>query len=491
MIGATVQTRTIRLPYPHQGQQIVRRQERRFNWLCAGRRWRKTTLAMSIAVERAARGQRIVWGAPTYEQSTIGLEETRKAARDVAKFNLSRREAVFPTGGRILYRSLDDPDNVRGHTADGIVIDEVQKVKPAAYYEVLRPMLMDTGGWLWAIGTSNGLDWFWQERERAKTLEDSRAWSAPTLGAQIITERDGKGNPTSRYLLRQEHPLENPFVPFSEIDLLFNTTAEHVFRREILSDDEAAPGGLVYDVWVDNWDALERAKEADMVRDIALKTGAWPLPPALEIMTHGTTARGVQVGNVTPEADYVAGAGTLFWFIDDGYSAGSASATGGIDRQTGHYVADSHPRVFLLAQQKPTGHIDIFAEHWACLRLDDAHIAEVKELGYPLPDYAAVDKSAAALKGRLQEGGIYTRNGPADVLESIKVARGFIGPDEENGVRLLRVHPRCRHLRADMLLYRWAEVNKDNISNVQKPIKQYDHGPDALRYGLWTLRRER
>ena len=177
----------IRLPYPHLGQQTVRRQARRFNWLAAGRRWRKTTMAMTISVESAAAGQTVIWGAPTYNQVRIGMEETRRAAAGVADFNLSRMEVSFPLGGRILFRSLDNPDNARGLTGDGIVIDEAGIAKPYAWYEVLRPMLIDTGGWLWAIGTPNGRNWFWTESMAALDRADAMAWQVPTLGVENQT----------------------------------------------------------------------------------------------------------------------------------------------------------------------------------------------------------------------------------------------------------------------------------------------------------------
>ena len=151
MIGDTPK---IKLPYPHPGQQAVRAASRRFNWLSAGRRWRKTTLAMAIAVEAAVTGQQIVWGAPTHDQVRIGWNETKQAAGGIFNFTVQRGMAEHPSsGGAIIYRSLDDPDNARGHTADGVVIDEVGDVKAAAWYEVLRPMLIDTGGWAWSMGT--------------------------------------------------------------------------------------------------------------------------------------------------------------------------------------------------------------------------------------------------------------------------------------------------------------------------------------------------
>lgn len=103
-------------------------------------------------MEAAAVGRQIVWGAPVYDQVRVGFIEAKKAIGNVGKENTTHLEITFPsTGGRILFRSLDDPDNVRGHTADGVVIDEAAMVNPSAWHDVLRPMLMDTQGWAWLI----------------------------------------------------------------------------------------------------------------------------------------------------------------------------------------------------------------------------------------------------------------------------------------------------------------------------------------------------
>jgi len=217
----------IRLPYPHRGQQIVRQQAQRFNWLAAGRRWRKTTLGMSIAVEAAVQGQSIVWGAPTFDQVRIGWGEMRHGVGTAARFTQQRMVAEFPTGGRVIFRSLDDPDNARGHTADGVIIDEVEKVKAEAWYEVLRPMLIDTGGWAWGMGTPLGRNWFWKEHVGSADREDTMAWQIPTVGCEVA---DGAGR-----LIRKPHPLENPDIPFSEIEQMFQTVSLRTFRQEILA----------------------------------------------------------------------------------------------------------------------------------------------------------------------------------------------------------------------------------------------------------------
>lgn len=225
----------IRLPHPHAGQKAVRRQEKRFNWLAAGRRWRKTTLVMSICVEAALKGGTYIWGAPTFDQARIGFEETRYACGGAVDFNISRMMATFPRyGGRIVFRSLDTPDNARGWSANGVAIDEAGAVKPQAWYEVLRPMLIDTGGWFWGVGTPLGRNWFWHEHLAARESDDSMAWHIPVLGVKI----------TENGLVRDPNPLENPDIDFKEIEQLYRTMPERVFRQEILAEFTEDGGGV-------------------------------------------------------------------------------------------------------------------------------------------------------------------------------------------------------------------------------------------------------
>lgn len=230
----TVGDREILLPYPHPGQQTVRTQAKRFNWLSAGRRWRKTTLAMAIAVEAAAGGKRVIWGAPVFDQVRLAWDETRRAALGVADFNMSRMTVTFPGGGELLYRSLDSPDNVRGHTADGVVMDECGDLRPEAWYEVLRPMLIDTQGWAWGVGTPKGRNWFYIEHQNARDRPDSASWQAPTLGVRR----------TEAGLERAPHPLENPHIALDEITELWRMMPERTFEQEVLAQFIEADGAV-------------------------------------------------------------------------------------------------------------------------------------------------------------------------------------------------------------------------------------------------------
>lgn len=176
-------------------------------------------------------------------------------------------------------------------------------------------------------------------------------------------------------------------------------------------------------------------------------------------------------GNVTEAAEYAPG--DVLWAVDDGYA-------GEYDTELAQFTAQSHPRVFLLCQMRADGTLAVFYESAAVKKLSEAHIGEVLALPYPPPSHTAIDKSAAELRGRLHAQGIYTVGCNATVDESIKNLRDWLGKDA-NGKRRIIVHPRCKNLRLEMASYRYDP-------DTQKPIKEFDHALDALRYLVWTLR---
>src|SRR5260221_425035 len=223
------------LPAPHPGQMRVWQEMRRFNFLAAGRRWRKTTFAMAWLIEQTLeQGGDFLWGAPTFKQVRVGWDEMRFACSEIAdfEFNESRMTILFPRDPQFSGRakghfvSLDEPDNARGLTAARVVLDEAADIPQRAWYQVIRPMLMDTNGQALLTGSPKGRNWFHTEWTRAEDRPDAKAWQIPTVGAVIA---DGR-------LLRQPHPYENPHVPWPEIEQMFDTLPERVFRQEILAE---------------------------------------------------------------------------------------------------------------------------------------------------------------------------------------------------------------------------------------------------------------
>lgn len=166
------------------------------------------------------------------------MDETRRASRGVFEFNEARMSAVAPNGGRIIYRSLDKADNLRSKTAGGVVMDEAPFTDGTAWHEVIRPMLIDTGGWAWLIGTPSGRNWYWAEWEQAQGRADWATFHAPTLGVEI----------TDQGLVRKPHSYENPFIPFEEIKNLYESMPERIFRQEILAEFTESGGGVFRNV---------------------------------------------------------------------------------------------------------------------------------------------------------------------------------------------------------------------------------------------------
>jgi len=190
---------------------------------------------MMLAADGGIRGEPILWGAPTFGQCEIGWREMQRAVAGAAKFARNRMEVTFPSGGIVTFRSLDDPDNARGLTAAGVVIDEAPLIQERAWYEVIRPIISDTDGWAMLMGTPKGKNYFWRESVQANNRPDSVAFQAPTLGVR-------KGPYGS--LERTPHPLENPFFKFEEAQLLADTMTEQTFSQEFLAQFVDSGGGV-------------------------------------------------------------------------------------------------------------------------------------------------------------------------------------------------------------------------------------------------------
>lgn len=297
-----------------------------------------------------------------------------------------------------------------------------------------------------SIGQDGAVDIAWKEEATQFEEEDLNAMAA---------RMRGKAAPWRQIILTTNpdaplHWIKRRLIDGSEAAVYFSSAADNFHNP----DD--------YQTW------LKTLTGVDYQR---LVLGQWVQATGL---VYDVWSDGPPDGSVTEAADYQEGAGPVFWGVDDGYS-------GAIDAKTGYFTTNSAPRVFLLIQERADGQLCVFAEHYAVKLMPEAHIADVRALGYPDPEYAAVDSEAAELRGRLALQGIYTRGKPQRIDESVKALRRMLAADS-NGWRRVLVHPRCRHLRMEMASYRYGDNGK--------PIDEVNHGPDALRYLAWTKRNE-
>lgn len=233
---------------------------------------------------------------------------------------------------------------------------------------------------------------------------------------------------------------------------------KHEDNPRLYRDGEWTPEGVEY---IAKLDALTG------IRKDRLRHGRWVQAEGVVYDNFSTEH------NVSNDAEYNPD-WPVVWACDDGYSQGA-----GVGSES------YHPRVFLLLNITPRGGVNVFYEYVVTGELSDQSINNVAELPYKRPDIAYVDSSAAELKGRLWALGISATGATHPVSEGIKNLRRLVCDGQ--GVRLLKIHPRCKHLIREFQSYRY-NLNSQAVAGEPKPIKQDDHGLDALRYGTFHLR---
>lgn len=97
-----------------------------------------------------------------------------------------------------------------------------------------------------------------------------------------------------------------------------------------------------------------------------------------------------------------------------------------------------------------------------------------------VPSAIEVDPSAASFKAQLRRDGVRKlSDANNDVIDGIRTVSTALSSGR------LFVHESCENLVAEMSAYRWDE--KAQEKGEDKPVKEADHGPDALRYAVMRV----
>lgn len=189
--------------------------------LLAGRQGGKTRIGTLGGVLEASMPNSYGWvTAPTYRDLTDFVEpaffsQLPQEWMDKGDFNVSDRLLVLPNGARVAFRSLEDPQSVRGPTLDWWLIDEACKVSGIAH-EVGDAMLAIKEGVEILTTTPRGEDWVWEKVWCLAEEGHQGYWAArwvstgnPTMSASYIA---GKRATMSDEMFKQEY--EADFVTF-------------------------------------------------------------------------------------------------------------------------------------------------------------------------------------------------------------------------------------------------------------------------------------
>lgn len=162
-------------PYPYQRELVESDLPARFCFLAWGNKAGKT----SSMVMRMARllweeeNKTYRWIAPFWRQADIALTRLLKILPpryfqfSVSKSTISRKGK---NGSSLSFHSGEKPDAIPGEDVHGCVLDEASRIREAVFHNTMTTLLA-TRGWLCAISTPHGRNWFYQQCKLAMSGE--------------------------------------------------------------------------------------------------------------------------------------------------------------------------------------------------------------------------------------------------------------------------------------------------------------------------------
>jgi len=212
----------------HRGQAQVYRSPARFRVVVAGRRWGKTTVAVTELVTRALRGEpgRYWYVGPDRTNAKDTIWQQLKDMIDPTWLTRQPMETELIVdlvgGSQIAVKGAEEPDRLRGRGLRFAVLDEFADMKPETWTAVLRPQLADYGASALFIGTPKSYnhlyDLYVRGQDQARTTWAS--WQFRTR--------------------------DNPFIDPKEIEDAKADTDERTFRQEWEASFEALAGRAYY-----------------------------------------------------------------------------------------------------------------------------------------------------------------------------------------------------------------------------------------------------
>lgn len=225
---------------PHVEQERFRVSKAKHKVIRAGRRGGKTVGVGIISVDAFVDGRRVLYTAPTSEQTDAFWYEVTRALQPlvdtgVYKKNESERYIErIGTRNRIKAKTAWDANSLRGDYADLLIFDEYQLTNEDAWEVVGMPMLLDFNGDVVFVYTppslrSTGVSKARDPRHAAKLFKMAAADTTGRWEAFHFTSHD------------------NPYISREALGELVKDMSKQSYRQEIMAeDDELQLSWLVY-----------------------------------------------------------------------------------------------------------------------------------------------------------------------------------------------------------------------------------------------------
>ena len=177
----------------------------------------KTMLAINMMLYFAINNKNTTtcFISPIYSQARKVMEELYDAIKEsdiVDKANFSNFEIKLKTGSKILFKSAEREDGLRGYTFDYLIIDEAAYIKEDAWKRAIQPTVFIKGKKVLLFSTPRGRDWFYN------------------------THQMGKNPEFKQYQSCRMSYQGNPYVNMEEIESAKKALPEAIFRAEYLGE---------------------------------------------------------------------------------------------------------------------------------------------------------------------------------------------------------------------------------------------------------------
>lgn len=216
---------TVKLHKPHDAQNEVIKCDSRFIVMMAGRRFGKSLISQTIALEYAIKGNRVAYITPTYQLGKVFFQDLLDVLpAEIYKKNEADLVITFITGGTIRFFTGERLDNLRGLKFHLCIIDEASFIPDLeqGWLNSIRPTLTDYKGRAIFLSTPKGKNYFY-----SLYLKDG--------------EPDWKSFKFSTY--------DNPYIDKAEIDDARRQLPNVVFEQEYMAnpaENAANPFGSAY-----------------------------------------------------------------------------------------------------------------------------------------------------------------------------------------------------------------------------------------------------
>lgn len=216
----------ITLPRLYPAQMVVRQQAKRYNMICCGRRWGKTTMSVNLIAEVILAGYPAGWFAPNYKLLTEAWRDIVERLSPLQSgINSQEKRVEYITGGVLEFWSLENKRVARSRKYKRVIVDEAafHQNLDTTFRKAIRPTLTDLKGDAWFISTPDGRNAFYRMWQNA---QEQPSW----------------------YTV-QRSSYDNPFLDPAELDELRTQLTEREYLQEILAQFISEDGSVFRNVY--------------------------------------------------------------------------------------------------------------------------------------------------------------------------------------------------------------------------------------------------